>query len=260
MGRDKVSENERLFRKLLKSQKMSSKHKKYIESKREKVQNRIEDKIDESLKFYYGGSYGRNTMIREYSDMNLVVYYPKNHEKSIKEIHSEVGKVVTRKWRKAELKILGWEIPYKTNFHIDIIPAKLVNSKICLAEHYNSDLKEPIEVSLKEYDENIKQENRTDIIKLIRLWKVRCEVPLPCFLLEKFVTLATRGSPRTELETQLFRSFSYLEDHITTKKIPGAINKGYDFSNRLRAKHKIGVKDALQEVREAKDWEDAFNE
>ncbi|MGV9172872.1 MAG: hypothetical protein ACOC35_09930, partial [Promethearchaeia archaeon] len=60
-----MSETEKVFRELLSSQEMSSKHLDYIKSKREKIEKRIKDKLDESLEFYRGGSYARGTMIRE---------------------------------------------------------------------------------------------------------------------------------------------------------------------------------------------------
>ncbi|MFO8020574.1 MAG: nucleotidyltransferase domain-containing protein [Promethearchaeia archaeon] len=259
MGRDEISQSEKVFRELLSSQEISSKHRNYIESKRKEVENRIRDKIDGPLEFYYGGSYSRETMIRDYSDINLVVYYPKETEKSITDIHSEVGDVITSKWRNATLKTLGWEIRYKTNLHIDVIPAKPIDLEFGFAKHYNTNRREPIEYSLKAFDEDIKEKKRTNILKLMRLWKTRCEVPLQGFFLEKFVTLATRGAPRNELETQVFRSFSYLEDKITTKRIIGVMNKSYVLSNAIRAKQIKGVKNAIEEVRNAKDWEDAFN-
>src|SRR5712691_1202591 len=59
---------------------------------RQRVEGRLSALPGKTPRFYYGGSYGKNTMIRERYDLDIVIYWPQTTSYTIKDIYDMVGR------------------------------------------------------------------------------------------------------------------------------------------------------------------------
>jgi hypothetical protein len=58
-------------------------------------------------RFYYGGSFGKRTMIRARYDMDLVVYWPHTSTTTIRDLYNSVGNTLKRHWKYVNSKTVA---------------------------------------------------------------------------------------------------------------------------------------------------------
>jgi tRNA nucleotidyltransferase (CCA-adding enzyme) len=75
-------------------------------------------------RFYYGGSYAKQTMIRSSFDLDIVAYWPHDCGYTLKDICYAVGDVLKRSWSAVNPKTVAWELPFQGGFHIDVVPGR----------------------------------------------------------------------------------------------------------------------------------------
>jgi hypothetical protein len=66
--------------------------------------------LEGSPRFYYGGSFGKHTMIRASYDLDLVMYWPHTSNYSIKGIYDAVGSILRKHWKFVNSKTVAWEL------------------------------------------------------------------------------------------------------------------------------------------------------
>src|SRR5215831_21209233 len=91
--------------------------------------------LEGSPRFYYGGSFGKRTMIRASYDLDLVMYWPHTANYLIKGIYDAVGQVLRRHWTVVNSKTVAWVLPFQGGFHIDVVPGRALD-----AQYYEANL------------------------------------------------------------------------------------------------------------------------
>lgn len=258
MPKEKIKTLEQYLRKHLELQEIAPVQTKYLEITQQKIEHALKEGIDGTLTFFAGGSIFKNTAIREAYDLDLVVYSSSNSKEEIQNFNSMVGKVLQKKVKKARQKSIGWEIALKGFFHVNVIPAILKDNKNKNAYFYNADAKKIIETNLELQSSYVKNSERTDAIRLMKLWKKRREVPIKNFLLEIIVIEACKGIGRTQLEKQMIRILEYLRDQILTKEFVDPVNQNNVITDAVGKEDKEKIKAIAAEASQTKTWNKIF--
>ena len=113
--------NEEYLHKLLDQQTMDDNQKINMQNLRNKIEGQIKFGIGGSPRVLYGGSYKKGTMIRVGYDLDIVFYWPPKSF-TLESLYRSIGSILQRNWTYVHQKKVGWQIPFKGDFHIDVIP------------------------------------------------------------------------------------------------------------------------------------------
>jgi hypothetical protein len=136
---------------------------------------------------YYGGSYGKKTMIAEAYDLDLVFLYPSDIAYSIRDIYFKVLAQLQRKFTKdyhVYAKNVAIRIEKREDYHIDVVPGKRMTTDDDFAWLYKNKTGEKFQTNIKKHIETISECGRRDVLKLLKLWKIQNLIEIPSFLLE----------------------------------------------------------------------------
>ncbi len=63
-------------------------------------------------------------MIKASYDLDVVIYWAPDAPYTLQNLYKGVGSVLKKKWEYVRSKRVGWELPFKGDFHINVIPGK----------------------------------------------------------------------------------------------------------------------------------------
>ncbi len=258
MGKERIETNEDFFRKILEVHKITPDQKKFIETSQIKLEKVFQKHLNGEFNVFYGGSLEKKTMIREECDLYVIINFPPQTTDNIENIYSNVGKILNKKWKKSRSKSIGWESQLKNYFHINIIPGIEIKPEEFIAYYYNSDNQTQIETNIKAQISHISNSNREDLIKLMKLWKIRRNVPIKSFILEELAIIGSKGVSRIQLEKQILQVFRYIHDNIESKKIYDPANQNNVISDLIKDSEKTEIKNITLQALQAKNWGKVF--
>jgi hypothetical protein len=223
----------------------------------------IEQKLSENLngnpRFYYGGSFGKRTMIREVYDLDLVVYWPNTDTYPIKDIYDAVGGVLQSHWKVVKSKTVAWELPFEGGFHIDVVPGRALDANFNEANLYRTDTKTTLKTSLKTHIDTVRNSGRSDAIRLMKLWRTRKKVPFKkSFLLELMTIEGCKGKRFDDIEGQLHGALEHIRDKIETCSIKDPANSNNSLSDDLSKSERCAIKQHSDAAIKATSWGDLF--
>ncbi len=111
---------------LLGTQNIPSQELNALRALRDQIQGQL-SVLEGNPRFYYAGSFGKNTMIKERYDLDIVMYWPQDVSYTIEGIYTAVGEVLKKHWKVVNSKTVSWEIPFQGGFHIDIVPGRALD-------------------------------------------------------------------------------------------------------------------------------------
>ncbi len=226
--------NEEYLRSLLEREELSDREISDLQRYREQIEGQLRS-MGGSPRFYYGGSYAKRTMIRSAYDLDIVVYWPNDCGYSIKDIYYEVGNILKQVWIFVNPKTVAWEIPINESFHIDVVPGRALDGEFRKANLYRRDRDSTLLTSVHKHIEVVKDSGLTDVIRLIKLWRVRYDVPLKKSLALELITVdgCERMKDKT-LEEQLIRALIYLREKIMDLRIIDPANTNNVLCDEIR--------------------------
>ncbi|KPL87559.1 nucleotidyltransferase domain-containing protein [Herpetosiphon geysericola] len=249
--------NDEYFQGLLKQQDLTTAEYNVLRGIRDKVEKLLAV-LEGRPRFYYGGSYGKNTIIRQKYDLDIVVYWPKDTSYTIKGIYEGVGKQLKKEWGSVNSKTVAWEIPFQSGFHVDVVPGRALDDGYVEANLYRTDTGTTLKTSIKTHIGVVRNSNRRDAIRLMKLWRERKRVPFKkSFLLEIMTIEGSKG--QNSLENQLIYAFRYIRDKIETTKIQDPANSNNSLSDDISYTDKVLIKLAAQAALDAKSWGEVFS-
>ena len=122
---------------------------------------------------YYGGSRGKKTLIKESYDLDIVLYYPNEIRPSVKDIYDIVRNQLREERDDAIKKNVAIRLLKRGNYHIDVVPGKRISNNEDYAYIYKSRQGESLKTSVRKHIESVKDFARRDVLKLLKLWKIR---------------------------------------------------------------------------------------
>jgi len=210
---------------------------------------------------YYAGSFGKETMIQEQYDLDLVVYWASDCGFTLKAIRNGVGNVLRKHWKVVIPKTVAWELPFQRGFHIDVVPGRALDNSFKYANLYRSDTNGSLQTSIKVHIDKVRNSGRRDAIRLIKLWRKRKSVPLTKSLALELLTIdGCSGQPTNDLAKQVWATFEYLRDNILTVRLADPANTNNINSDQISSSDKQAIKQAAQAALASKTWEEVFRQ
>lgn len=210
-------------------------------------------------RFYYGGSFGKRTMIRANYDLDLVMYWPIGTSYAIRDLYNAVGQVLRRNWSYVNSKTVAWELPFQGGFHIDVVVGRALDSQYYEANLYRTDTGTTLKTSLKRHIDTVRNSGRSDAIRLVKLWKVRKAVPFKkSFLLELLTIEGCKGKQASDLEGQVLGALAYIRDNIRTCSVSDPANSNNSLSDDLDMTARNSIQRAADAAVRANYWSEVL--
>lgn len=246
------------FRNLLATQDLTTVEIKALQHLRKEIQTQLST-LPGSPRFYYAGSYGKQTMIQARYDLDIVIYWPHTTTYSLETIYKAVGNVLQRHWKFVKPKTVCWEISISDTFHIDVVPGRAVDSSYLNANLYHKDKKTSLKTSLKVHIDKVKKSERTSIIRLMKLWKERRQVPFrKSFLLELMTIEGCTGKSYDDFSGQIIGALEFIRTNIMNRNFNDPANSNNNLLEDLNYDARVNIKSAAEYAIAAKSWDELF--
>ena len=210
---------------------------------RDNVRSCIFNNIGGKKNMFMAGSFKKRTLIKRHYDLDMFIIWSPGFIplEDLEDLFYMVKDALNSKWKRIEKKRVGWRIPYENEFHVDIIPTiqDIYDSEYSYL--YNCYENTKLRTSMQLHMEHIERYDRRDVIKLLKLWKYRRDVPIKTFLLEIMTHLACYDVSRESLSDQLEAVFEYIANNIVDRDFYDPANKDNIITKDLtrREKHEI---------------------
>lgn len=222
------------------------------------------DKIESDLRgnwntgdpnFYYGGSFAKNTMIRASYDLDLVVYFPSTATNySLKVLYEAIEKRLKDRGYTTTRKNVAVRLPYEAGFNIDVVPGRALDYTFYDANLYSSERDTSKKTSIKTHIDLVRKNGGyQDVIKLLKLWKVRNNLNIGSFPLEIATSKALYGI-RGDLSDRLWTVLQYLNNSFTTARLEDPANSSNVVSDDIPYSTKIAVSNAAYTSCSKRNW------
>lgn len=249
---------EEYLRGLLQEQDLTQRELDTLRSLRDTIQMQLST-LNGGPRFYYAGSFGKKTIIRQRYDLDIVMYWPYSVNYTLKDIYSAVGEVLGRNWDFVNSKTVSWELPFVSGFHIDVVPGRALDPQFFAASLYRTDTGTPLKTSLKTHIDTVRNSGRRDAIRLMKLWRERRGVPFKkSFLLEVMTINACKGLGVTDLGPQVQASLLYIRDHIMSCDVRDPANSNNSLSDNLNRNQRARIQTAASDAASATNWGAVF--
>lgn len=250
--------NQAYFQALLNGQLLTAQELNVLRSLRERIERTLSS-LDGSPRYRYGGSYGKQTIIRARYDLDVVAYWSKDTTYTIEGIYEGVGKELQKEFTYVKSKTVAWEIPFEGGFHVDVVPGRALDVNFFETNLYRTDTGTTLKTSLKTHIDTVRNSGRRDVIRLMKLWRERRQVPFKkSFLLELLTIYGCKGVSFTELEPQVIAALKYLRDNIETIQVLDPANTNNSLSDDISSGDKARIRLAAQAALGASYWTEVF--
>lgn len=210
---------------VLASQDMRPEDLRVIQQLREQVEARLRQKLGWAPRIYYGGSYGKGTMIREAFDLDLVVYYPHTETATLGQIYAKVYWALINSGFTVKPKTVALRLPYQSEFHVDVVPGRAQDITFRYATLYkNTSPPSTLQTSLKVHIDVVKSNGLAPIVRLLKLWRRRHNMQLPTFALEILAARALTGVRRDDYAKALSTVWGHMEQCLSSARLEDPAN------------------------------------
>ncbi|MCJ7457497.1 MAG: hypothetical protein MUP17_00690 [candidate division Zixibacteria bacterium] len=270
-----MSVNE-FLQELLDSQKLSGGELDAIAQNRDEIKAVLTTKFGNEPKIWEAGSKAKGTMIKESYDLDLVCYFPRDCGRDIKEIYEDVEGVLQAKYvierKTSALRILRLDNNKNAIYsHIDVVPGRFIDEKEEDAFLYISQgEKDWIQTNLDVHIEHVRKSGCSELIKLVKLWKIRNLVQLKTFILELLVVEFLKGSrTKDNLESSFKKVLESLRDDISDMRLEDPANSNNDVCNNWSKSERLRIsfeaKESLaliggENANDTEKWKQVFKE
>ena len=225
---------------------------------RDRIETRLRT-LQGSPRFYYAGSYGKNTIIKARYDLDIVVYWPNDVNYTIEGIYTAVGEQLRSEFRFVNSKTVCWEVPFDNGFHLDVVPGRAIDTSFREANLYRTDTGTTLKTSIKTHIDTVRSSGRRDAIRLLKLWRERRQVPFKkSFLLELLTIQGTNGARFDDLPAQVASALTYIRDNIETRQVLDPANSNNSLSDDISSGDKTRIRLAAQAALSASSWSEVF--
>lgn len=239
---------------VLKGQEMRREDIALLQSLRAKIEGKLRGTFGSAPRFYYGGSYGKKTMIRESNDLDIVMYFPSSETRACKELYRRVHESLLNSMYIVKPKNVALRLPYDGGFHIDVVPGKAQDSSFLYATLYLSETGSTRQTSLKTHIDSLKNQNIREIVKLMKLWRIRNSLDWSSFALEQTVLRALAGSRSLhDYGESVWLILSFLESQqILSIRLEDPANTNNEIAMAIPLR--VALQACASQSRRKKDW------
>lgn len=224
---------------------------------------RIRDELETVLRpnwktsaprFYYGGSFGKRTMIRESFDLDLVVYFPQTNQFTVRDFYEGVEQRLKTQRYVTTRHNVAVRLPYEGGFHVDVVPGRSMDIDFKYANLYSTERDTTKQTSIKIHIDHVRAGGHQDVIKLMKLWRLRHRVPIGSFVLELAIGQALYNSRAASLEDRVLKVLDYLRDSYGSARLVDPANTNNVVSEDISQADKTAVQAAARSSRAQTTW------
>lgn len=221
-----------------------------LQKHREKIEKIIRDKFGSSPQIIYGGSKAKHTMIRESYDLDIICSFKFDDisaGRTLKEIRDNIKKILADSYFIDESKKLSLRLKDKenqTDYHIDFIVGRFEDEKEKYENLYwNGPEKDYIRTSPDVQISFIRDSKLNDVIRLVKLWRIKYGLNIKTFILELLVIKILNGvKNKDDFELNLIKFWKDIKDNIKNIAVEDPANpSGNDLSDAFND----SIKDSL---------------
>jgi hypothetical protein len=219
---------------------------------------RVVGEVGGGVRFRYGGSLAKGTMIAESYDLDILAYWPDGLDAPLRSIFELVGAALTHKWPKTIQKNVAWRVPFGRGVCVDVVPARLIDPVQRSANLYRCDTDTTRKTNLERHVGLVRESGRADVIRLLKLWKIRRALEVPSFALEVIALDACRYVRRARLGPQLRATWEVIVIGLQELDWTDPVNSNNVVTERLTARARATAVRAATHALAAKDWREVF--
>jgi hypothetical protein len=241
---------------------------------RKEVESFLREEFGSTPTIKYGGSKAKGTMIQESYDLDIICYFPDTENRTLKEIYDDAKNVLGKNYivdpKTSAIRII--DLKHENgDYHIDVVPGKFIDKdKSDAFLHISTAEGERMQTNIDTHIKTIKDSQCQEVIKLIKLWKVRNGINFRTFVLELAVIRAMDDfSDKDDLEKSLREALLFLKDNIQNVKLVDPANSNNIVSEILSeadkaiismsAENSLEIIESVDEPGES-EWKRVFRE
>jgi hypothetical protein len=210
---------------VLKSQEMRAQDLALIHGARDALTTHLHRQLTPQPRIYYGGSYGKNSMIREAFDLDLVVYFPHTDPRPIADISGAVHQALVVGKYIVHPQTVALRVLSNGGFHVDVVPARAEDASFRFANLYKrSQPPTTLRTSLKVHIEAVRKTGIGPIVRLLKLWRLRQGIALKSFALELLVARALGSQQPGDFGNAVVTILQFIEKEIPTIRLVDPAN------------------------------------
>ena len=189
-----------------------------LQTARHDIETKLRRIIGSVPRFYYGGSYGKDTMIRVSYDLDIVVYFSHTDSTPVRDIYATVYHGLKNAGYIVQPKTVAIRLPYEGGFHIDVVPGRAQDAMYRYATLYKNP-GSTLQTSLKMHIDAVRRPGVREIVRLAKLWRARQGLSWSTFPLEITVVRALAGRPITDYADAVIRLWRFTVANIQTVRL-----------------------------------------
>jgi hypothetical protein len=238
----------------------------------EQIRSLLVSSITEAKPFVeIGGSLAKTTAVRAGYDLDTICYFANEDDgagKTLREIRDTVETTLGTEYyvasKRSALRLTGRKSG-SMDFTVDVVPGRYSdNTRQNVFLFQEGGDKERLKTNLRKHIEHIRDSGHTEIIRLVKVWKLRAGLEVKTFVLELLVIEALRDRIVFGLEAGLLTFWKALRDDLDELSIEDPANPtGNDltsiFGDDEREALSAAATVALDLV-DSQDWEALFGE
>lgn len=235
---------DQFFDELLKSQELTKDQIAELEDHRDEVEAILREEFGSEPTIRFAGSRAKGTMIADSYDLDIACYFPNDCGMTIKEVYYKAKEILDKKYtidpKTSAIRIKnlkGDETP--VDYHIDVVPGRFIDDGKDVFLYLSSAEGNYIQTNLKTHIAHIKDGGQQDVIKLMKLWKVRNRLTLRTFVLELLVVRVLKDSKITRNPRKVREVLVFIRDQISDVRLEDPANSANVVSELLTPTEKI---------------------
>lgn len=241
-----------------------------VREERDNVEKIINDKYPDAKKtIRYGGSYAKDTMIKDNYDLDILCYFHEGENsagESLKDIYNNIKECLSDDYfvqpKKSALRLKNKE--NKNDFHIDIAPGRFVEKDNGDAYLFQEGAeKSRLKTNPDMHISYIKNSKLTDIIKLLKIWNNKNGVEIKTFVLELLILKELKDRKDKSLSENLKYFWEEIKDKVDNIAVEDPANSNNDlsgiFNDSVKQSIKLIAEIALNNIKND-EWENIFGQ
>ena len=210
---------------VLRTQQLTESDRQVIRATRDQIEGALRARLAGGPRFYYAGSYAKGTMLREAFDLDIVVYWPSTAQYTLKSIFTATHTALAQAQYKVQPKTVALRLAYQSGFHVDVVPGRAQDASFRYATLFkNVSPDSTLQTSLKVHIDAVKKTGLADIVRILKVWRLRHGVPLTTFAIEILAARALSGKRCDDYAMAAWAVLTFIRDNIISVKLTDPAN------------------------------------
>lgn len=201
-------------------------------------------KKDKTIDYIFAGSIAKGTAIKSKYDIDIGIGFNNEDFSTLKEMYDDVKKILEIEYGKANTREQNVSIRVEKNGHeIDIVPCRKIDNDDTKVNLYlNREDSNSLQSNLHIHVDEIKSFSELEIIKLLKIWKIRKEIKFKSFGLELMTKKAFENQNINGLDNKFQYIMQYIVDNIDNLVIKDPANSNNDIAKTIKKTYKDKIK------------------